>query len=320
VTTLVRPDGAILEHILDTTYASQYQGLSRHAFSTLDAAQTRIDWVRRHQQRVALMSGSDVLASAQQIDLTAVLNHQRLRLRGIAAVCTDPACGDVESGRQLVERLVEQATRDGADAAILFATGRPAAAPDGFEVIPTADVVLRVAESPRYGAPMMLVRGGEERDLAAVVAIERARSDQYRFHLDRDVDFVRFVIAKRRLLAGLGPAGARQLEFVIAEEGITAAAYLVLTILDGTWTIEACGDRDASGARVGALLQALIARAPAEQRPTICGWLPPGFVPPQATIASTSPSRQLICWRFLGGRRTPTLSTSDVLYWRSDLF
>jgi hypothetical protein len=36
----------------------------------------------------------------------------------------------------------------------------------------------------------------------------------------------------------LGSAGVRQLPFVIAEEGITAAAYMVVSIVDRTWTID----------------------------------------------------------------------------------
>jgi hypothetical protein len=101
------------------------------------------------------------------------------------------------------------------------------------------------------------------------------------------------------LLAGPGLAGARQLEFVIAEEGITAAAYVVISIVGTTWTIEECGDRDASGARVGAILQALIAREPAESRPIIRGWLPPDFHPPQVTIASASSAPPLLFARAL---------------------
>jgi hypothetical protein len=54
----------------------------------------------------------------------------------------------------------------------------------------------------------------------------------------------------------------RQLHFFIAEEGITAAAYVVISIVGRTWTIEECGNRDPSGARVGAILQPLIAREP----------------------------------------------------------
>src|SRR4051812_2629266 len=69
VTTLVPAEGAILAHILDTTDARKHQGLSRHASHTFDSANRRIDWARRYHQRIALMSGSDVLASAEQYHL-----------------------------------------------------------------------------------------------------------------------------------------------------------------------------------------------------------------------------------------------------------
>ena len=95
-------------------------------------------------------------------------------------------------------------------------------AQDGFEEIPSTEVTLQVAESPRHGAPITMVRGGEDRDLAAIAAMGRVRADPFRFHLDRDVDFVQYAITKKRLLAGLGPPGARQLHFFIAEEGTTA--------------------------------------------------------------------------------------------------
>jgi hypothetical protein len=317
---LVPAEGAILAHILDTMYPRLHQGLTRRAFRTLDSALRRTDWARRHYQRFALMDGSDVLASAELYDLTGVLSDQHLSVRGIASICLDPTGGDDDTARQLVEGLVQQAVRDRVDAAVLF--GAPDAlisVLDGFEVLPTVDVVLNVAEPSRYGAPMTLVRGGEDRDLAAIVAMGQVRADGFRFHLERDTDLVKYAITRKRLLAGLGASGERQLHFMIAEEGITAAAYVVISIIDGTWTIEECGDRDASGARVGALLQALIAREPAERRPVIRGWLPPGFVPPQVTIGSTFPSEHVIAWRLLRAR-TQQLSVEDVLYWRSDLF
>ncbi len=69
---------------------------------------------------------------------------------------------------------------------------------------------------------------------------------------------------------------------------------MVVSIVDRTWTIEECGDRDPSGARIGAILQALIAREPVEQRPIIRGWLPPGFEPPQITIVSARPSTEVM--------------------------
>ena len=180
---------------------------------------------------------------------------------------------------------------------------------------------LRVTESSRRGAPMTLIRGGEERDLAAIVAMGQVRANPFRFHLDRDVDFLHYAITRKRLLAGLGQPGARQLHFVIAEEGITAAAYVVVSSVGGTWTIEECGDRDPSGARVGAILQALIAREPVELRPTIRGWLPRGFLPPQVTIVSAKPSTDVLMLRSLGAMAMQSrLSSDDVLYWRSDIF
>jgi len=51
------------------------------------------------------------------------------------------------------------------------------------------------------------------------------------------------------------------------------------------------GDRDPSGARAGAILQGLIAREPAERRPTIRGWLASGFLPPQVTIVERRVTR-----------------------------
>ena len=190
---------------------------------------------------------------------------------------------------------------------------------------------------------MTLVRGGDTRDLPAIVAMGRARAASSAFHLDRDVDFVQHAITRQRLLAGLGAPNARQLHYFIAEEGTTAAAYVVLSVVHSVedslehsrdhrlvrsgardiggsrGTLVECGDRDRYGARVGALLQALIAREPAERRPTICAALPPGFLPPQVSIASTMPSTEVLMVRRLQRGCPPlVLSPHDVLWWQSD--
>jgi hypothetical protein len=318
--TVVRAEGVTLGRVLDATYPALHQGLSRRAFTTADAALSKTAWGCGHRRRYALVEGADVLASAHQYDLSGMLGRQALRICGIGDVCSGPHEG-VNHARLLIERLVDDARQHDADVALVFtSTESLTPALDGFEVIPTQDLQLTVAESSRYGAPMMLVRGGEDRDLASIVAMGEVRAARYRFHLTRDVDLVRYAVTKKRLLAGLTSSGGRQLVFVIAEEGITAAAYAVISIVDGTWTIEECGDRDASGARVGAILQALIAREPMERRPVIRGWLPPGFVPPQVAIVSTQPTAEILLARPL----TKTvdrlgLSADDVLYWRSDV-
>jgi hypothetical protein len=320
VPTVVPAEGVILERVLDATHAIWSRNLSREAYAKFDAAQKKTAWGRHHLRRFALVDSGDVLASATQCDLAAVLEQRPVRVCGIGGMSTLRA-GAGDHARELVERLLDQAARDGALMALFFSDLSHEQQPTGFDVVAMTEAELRVAESSRRGAPMTLIRGGEERDFAAIVAMGQVRAAPFRFHLDRDVDFVQYAITKNRLLAGLGLAGARQLHFFIAEEGITAAAYVVISIVGRTWTIEECGDRDPSGARVGAILQALIAREPVEHRPTIRAWLPDGFLPPQVTVVSAKPSTELLMVRWLGSTAmSPGLAGEEVLYWRSDIF
>jgi len=316
--TIMPAEGAVLERVLETAYAS-WHGLSRHAAARFDAALRGTPWARDHERRFAVVDGSRVLASAQRHILSATLAGRRVRVCGVSAVFVDPD-GDDRHAQDLVEWLIDDATAE-YDLALLDVTAeQKSQVPAGFEVIPTNEVQLHVAESTRHGAPMTLVRSGEDRDLGAIVAMGEARAAPFPFHLNRDVEYVKYAITKKRLLAGLGPAGARQLQFVIAEEGITAAAYVVMSVSEGRWTIEECGDRHPSGARVGAILQALIAQEPAERRPIIRAWLPPRFVPPQVAIRSERPSTRVVMLKVLDPTMEPPhLSADDVLYWRSDI-
>jgi hypothetical protein len=321
VAIVIPAEGAILDRVLDSAHLLSPEGLTRHAYGRFDAALMRTAWGYRHRRRFALMEGSELLASALQHELVAVLDGHPVRVCGISQIVPRPSLGAGESWRELVDRLLQQAASDGAALAVLFSSmtdERPLA---GFDVIPMRDLDIAVAEPLRRGAPMTLIRGGEERDLAAIAAMGRFRAESFRFYLDRDVGFEQYAITNKRLLAGLGTVGARQLHFFIAEEGITAAAYVVISVTAGTWTIEECGDRDPSGARVGAILQTLIAREPVERRPTIRAWLPHGFVPRQITILSTKPSTEVMLMRSLGTTAVhPPLSGDDVLYWRCDVF
>lgn len=287
------------------------------------SAQIKTAWGRVHQRRHTLMDHGVLRASAVQYDLVGALDSRALRICGVGSVFANDNDPGGAYARTLVENLLDQAERSGAGMALLFSTsGLEDDALEGFEMIAGVDVILDVAKPPRYGAPMTMVRSGEERDLSAIAAMGRVRAEPFRFHLDRDVDFVQYAIARKRLRAGLASPGERQLQFFIAEEGITAAAYVVMSVEGTAWTLEECGDRDASGARVGALLQALIAREPAECRPTIRGWLPPGFLPPQLSVISTASSTNIVMMRLLGSTpaAAPHLGADDVLYWRNDVF
>jgi hypothetical protein len=321
VAIVIPAEGAILERVLQTAHSIAPDGLSRQAYARFDAAQRKTAWGRRHQRRFALVDGTDVLASAAQYDLAAVLDQRPIRVCGIGSIFSDPAHRDGGHAWGLVDRLLDKAARDGAALALLLSDAGHEHPPAGFEVVSMREAELSVTQSSRRGAPMTPIRGGEERDLAAIVSMGQIRATPFRFHLDRDVDFVQYAVTKKRLLAGLAPERERQLHFFIAEEGITAAAYVVISVVGNTWTIEECGDRDPSGARVGAMLQALIAREPVERRPTIRGRLPTGFVPPQVAIVSEKPSTHVMMVRALGPTIEPLrLSGDDVLYWLGDMF
>jgi len=314
-------EGPYLQQVLDHSYPVWHDGLTRAGYGRYYAAQVATPWGQGHLQRLALVEKGEVLASAKLYAFDAMLDGHPLRIAGIGALFTAPAHRGRGHARALVEQLLEQAAGDGVDLALLFSIiGAEYYSRMGFEVVATTDLSLRVIEDTRRGAPMTLVRAGEERDLADVAALGRVRAERYRVHLDRDRDFLRYAIVKKRLLAGLGPSGHRELQFFIAEEGASAVAYVVVTVRGGAWVLEECGDRDPDGARVGAILQVLIARDPSAARPAISAWLPAGFRPPQIEVLGGQPSPEIMMMRALR-RPLPRLSTpGDLLFWHGDMF
>jgi GNAT superfamily N-acetyltransferase len=127
--------------------------------------------------RLALADGGGVLASAKLYAFGAVLDGRPVRVLGIGAVFTQPAHRGRGHGRDLVGRIVDRASRDGVDVALLFSEiGDGYYSRIGFESVSTTDLVLRVKESARHGAPATLVRSGEPRDFADIVSMGRVRS------------------------------------------------------------------------------------------------------------------------------------------------
>lgn len=318
---LATVEGPYLQQVLDHSYPVWHDGLSRASYGRYYAGQLATPWGRAHLRRLALVDRGEVLASAKLYTLGALLDGRPMRIAGIGALFTAPAHRRRGHARALVERLLERSADEGATVALLFSIiGADYYAGLGFEPIATPDLSLRVLEDARRGAPMTLVRAGEDRDLPDVVAMGRARAERYRFHLERDRDFVHFEIVRKRLLAGLGPAGDREMQFFVAEEGGSAVAYVVVTVRHGAWVLEECGDRDPAGARVGAILQVLIARDPSAPRPTMTAWLPTDFRPPQLEILGERPSSDIMMMRGLG-RSVPKLSDpADAVYWHGDMF
>jgi GNAT superfamily N-acetyltransferase len=317
---LVPARGAILDQILDETWRIWSDGLTREAYARYNAAQMKTPWGRQFLDRVALVDGERVLSSAKRYALRAQFDGGAVRLLGIGAVFTPPALRSRGSAAALIERMLDEARGDGVDCALLFSEiGASYYQRFGFVPIPRDVSWLRVIDKP--GAPAMLVRAGEERDIPAVTELLRAAAASARFALDIDADVVRYSFSKKRLLAGLSPPGWRAVEFYVAEEGASAVAFVLLTSSRTGVTLEACADRDPAGARVGAILQVLRARTPRERVPDIAAWLPPAFHPPQLTIVKQRPASELMMIKALrDDLRVGDLRADDIVYWHGDAF
>src|SRR5579864_5594040 len=201
MTDLVRAEGAILDQILDATFEIWNEGLDRTAYGRYNTAQLATPWGRTRLHRTALVEGSTVLASLKEYRFDAAIDGRSVRAIGVGAVFTPPAHRGRGHARTLLERVLERASRDGFDLAVLFSEIDPAYyARLGFVPLETAESQLRVIESDRRGAPATLVRGGDDRDLADIAAMGVVRAAPFRFHLARDRDLVHYAIAKRRLL------------------------------------------------------------------------------------------------------------------------
>jgi GNAT superfamily N-acetyltransferase len=318
--TILPAEGDILEHILDGTFVIWNEGLSRSAYSQWNRAQLRTPWARRSLQRFASIDDRGrVLATAKQYRFDVRLGEREGWMCGIGAVFTPPEQRGRGHASALIEELVARAQRGGALLASLFSEiGAGFYERLGFTAVPLDEVTITVDR--KGGAPAMLVRAGEERDLEALAAMHHTRSTMAPFALRRDASLVHYALSKKRLLAGLGPPGLRQLEFFVAEEGASAVAYVMLNENANGWTLEEAGDRDPAGARLGAMLQVLLAREPSHRMPLIRAWWPRVFaVPPQIQLTDRSAPDDVFMVRPLGDAAMPK-TADDVLYWHADHF
>ncbi len=317
---LVTAEGQLLEQILDESYPIWNEGLTRQAYGQWNVAQTRTPWGSQNLERVALVDDAGaLLSSAKRYQFAARLDQRDLTLLGIGAVFTPPDRRGQGHASALIQRLIDQARISGSDAALLFSEiGTPFYERLAFKPVPLDEVRIRVRLEG--GSPAMLVRAGHERDLPALSAMHDVRAAASGFALRRDVQHIQFMLVRKRLLAGLGPLGKRSVEFHVAEEGASAVAYVMLSVDANGWTLVEAGDRDPAGARLGAMLQVLLAREPSVQPPPIRAWWPRQFaVPPQLEIVERHDAMDVMMMRPISGI-APTVSADGVFYWRSDFF
>jgi len=317
---LVLADEALRDRIQDATHRIWNEGLTRAAYGQWNDGQMRTAWGVDHLHRLALIDGNGRwVASTKRYRFDVRLDGERIEMVGVGAVFTPPELRGQGYARVVIEEmLAEEAGRGVALAGLFSEIGREYYERLGFTAIPLDEVTLSVGR--KDGAPAMLVRSGTDVDLPQLAAMHETRAAAARFTLVRSADLIKFSIVKKRLLAGLGPPGKRQTEFFVVEEGYTAVAYVVISIDERGWFIEEAGDRDPQAARLGAMLQVLLAREPTARQPTIRAWWPAGFpVPPQVTIVERREPADVFMVRPLRSGLKP-FAQSDVFFWHSDYF
>lgn len=317
---VVVAEGPFLERIFDETYPIWHDGLSRRGYSQWNAAQARTAWARERFRRFALVDGAGhLLASLKRYRYDVRLGERTGVMCGLGAVFTPPVKRGRGYASELIRRVLDTERAAGVVMAALFSEIGPEFYERlGFSRVPLDEVT--VGARRRDGTPAMLVRAGDERDLDAMAALHATRAAGAMFALRRDAATIRFALARRRLFAGLSAPGTHQVEFFVAEEGASAVAYVVFSENQFGWTLEEAGDRDPAAARLGGMLEVLLAREPAERQPLIRAWWPRSFpVPPQLVLSNRSNARDLFMVRPLADVPMPE-GPDDVFYWRSDSF
>lgn len=311
---------AQIAEILDETFSLWGEGLDRAGYERYNQAQRKTAWGSRHLDRLVLTDGSHWLSTAKRYGLRGRVDGRSVRILGIGAVFTPPRFRRRGFAGELIRQMLGQADDEGFDLALLFSEiGTGFYEELGFVGLPLRQLSLRCAPMP--GPPAVPLRSGDARDLAAIAEMNRRQVEGFRFGMARDEEYIAYAIAKKRLLAANGPLGRRHVEWVVVEEGGRAAAYIVLLEVGDYWMITECGDLDPSGARVGAALQALLWQR-REHHPVVRAWLPPNFLPPQATILSRELPGLAMMVRPVGGRPalTPPLADGDLAWWHADAF
>lgn len=300
--------------------ACRRTGLPSTAYRRWKHAQTQTEWGRTHIGWLALSQSGVLLGHATRHLLDGVLDGEPVRVYAVGDLTPS---ADSQQGweRTLLEHAIVDAEA-GHDAAVVLLCAERAEDWQqdlGFQDVTPPESTLSFPPTRRPGAPMLSIRGGEERDLVAMAAMDDLRPPAARFHLRHDLSPFKHRLAVERMLAGLGSFGARELQFFVTEEGTIATAYVVMQVRGDEWSVLRCGDRDPTGARIGGIMQALIARDPTAPAPQISGWFPPGFVPPQAVREATIGLPPVVLARLVGQHRhTRGVGPGESQLWRAD--
>ena len=203
---VLSPDDPLHDQALDHTFAQWNDLLTREGYARYNRAQLRTAWGSQHLERVGLVSNGLLLVSAKRYRVTMRVDGRAVPTIGIGAVFTPAEHRGRGRAAALIDHIVEAARAEGAAMAMLFSEIAPRYYERlGFAVVPMQQALVGVPWKP--GAPAVLVRSGEPRDLDLIVETHHQRAAGYRFSLAYDAGWLQYTLAKKRMLSGFGPPG-----------------------------------------------------------------------------------------------------------------
>jgi hypothetical protein len=93
VISILAAEGPLLDRVIDARCQSPHNGLSSRACRILHAAQMKTTWGRQRQRTFALTDDHEIVASAEQYDLTGMFDGRAVRICAIGPVQSDAHYG-----------------------------------------------------------------------------------------------------------------------------------------------------------------------------------------------------------------------------------
>ena len=256
---LVTAEGGVLTEILDGTYPIWGEGLSRDAYEAVESRPDR-DGLGARQPAPGRPGGRRPGAREREAirprgaDRRAADSGPRHR-RGLHA---DPSLRGQGHAAALIDAMIADASRTRLRARVALLGNRRRLLREARLQRDRAASCRRSRSCRKPGAPAALVRAGEPTDFVAIAEMSARGRHGAAFALDRSSHFIAFMLARRRLLAGLGPAGLRSVEFFVdgrsvsrgrVRRDLTRTARRVPRRLRRSRSDRRAHRRDAAGAR-----------------------------------------------------------------------
>jgi hypothetical protein len=231
-----------IDQILRDTYPIWGGGLSLDAYTNFQVGQRRTVWGGSHIERVALLDGSRLLASAKRYDLTARVDGRIRRVLGIGALFTTRELRG-RGAAQPSSHIWWMPPTPIYEFALLFSDIGPSLY-ERLDFVPVPLESATITVKPFTGAPATLVRAGDDKDFGHITELSAKRASKAVSRLDRSEDYIRYAVSKRRLLAGLGPAGDAAGGVPRGGGRPHGRGVSRVQRAQRQWTIEEAGDRD----------------------------------------------------------------------------